>query len=203
MSRNKYTIRFAAVLAAAVIVNAFLVFFVSSLRDYVDVGGMILSRKQLSEADKMLSSYGYSGYEAALGSLRRELEDVREYQLVLQITDNGTKQPAGFNKKIYSAEEISSILSRYSYSDNEAALRVGTLSYCVERLQAALAYPDYARQVVSNAALMSEVSIFDDALVRRILKTGKDFYGHENIRVSAAPDVGVRGLFSDSLTDII
>jgi hypothetical protein len=77
------------------------------------------------------------------------------------------------------------------------------LDFCIERLDYANGYSDYITSLNSNITDISEIGIFGNDVKKQAVKAKNEFYGLDDISISAEPDISVNLLFSDRITDVL
>lgn len=201
MIRYRYNLFFVFIVLSAVALNFFIGYANISSGDYVSYGSVSMKKTVVNNADRILSAYDFNDYSFALKNLNIEKEWLLKYRDALKILNNQTVPV--YPEKSSVRKEAEEIVGNSNLTDSQAAFRLEVLDYCTQRLEYAINYSDYIFAINNNVEKMSGISIFSDDVLKKAAKTKNDFYGLDNINISAAPDAGVNLIFSDDITNIL
>lgn len=163
-----------------------------SVKNY-DQKEQLFTREEAKMAQSILQEFPIERYYVKEHDLLREVELLQEYRSVLEKgEDDGLLI---INRRIYSEKEKEEILSRYQYSVSQVNSILKVYFICIQRFAYAGGYETYVSGVKERADAMMGVNLFSEGVKNKIIKTVKDFYGLENVRVQASLNVGVEQLF--------
>ncbi|MCM1578493.1 MAG: GHKL domain-containing protein [Ruminococcus sp.] len=187
--KKNFDLTFLGVLICAVLLNVMICFTGSGRGEYALTEKGAVKRSVIRAARDILSEFDVNEYGAALERLTGEAESLREYAEAKKRLIRGAESLPYLGK--YTRAEAEEITERYVYSESEVQSRLELLDYCIERLEYSLSYKDYIAKIRENAEKMSKAGIFDGSIVRVAVRTAADFYGMENLRISAEPEEGI------------
>lgn len=201
MIRQKYNLYFVFMILSAVVLNFFIGYVNINSGDYVSYGSVSLKKSVINSADNILSAYDFSDYSSALDSLNEEEKWLLEYREALKILNNQTVPV--YPEKSSVRKEAEKIVGNSTLTDSQVTFRLEVIDYCAQRLKYATSYRDFIYSINNNVEEMSGISIFSDDVHKKSAKVKNDFYGLDNINVSAVPDIAINLIFSDDITDIL
>lgn len=198
MTKNKYNYFFIATFLIMAVLNILIGYINISSQEYVSYGSVSMKKSMLSNANEILSAYHYDEYPQAIAELQSEQSRYDEYLEAFKRLNDPTL-PENSNIKQSARETIGDNV----ISEEQVETRLELLSFCTQRLSYAADYSEYISSVNDNIAYLSDVELFGDDVKKQVVKAKNDFYGLDNISISAEPDISVNLLFSDTVTDIL
>ncbi len=198
MTKNKYNYFFAVTFVVMAVLNILIGYINISSQEYVSYGFVSMKKSMLSNASEILTAYHYDEYPKAIAELQNEHSRYDEYLDALKKLNDPTL-PENSNIKQSAKEKIGENV----FSEEQVESRLELLSFCIQRLSYAADYPEYISSVNDNIAYLSDVELFGNDVKKQVVKAKNDFYGLDNINISAEPDISVNLLFSDTVTDIL
>ncbi len=201
MSKYNYYYFFAFTFIIIAVLNVLTSYITISSQEYVSYGSVSIKKSMLSNADEILSAYDYSEYPEAIAELQEEYSFYLEYINALEILNDEIPPVYSENSPIRrNAEEF---ISGHNISEIQAQNQMKLLDFCIERLNYSVGYSDYISSLNSNITDISSIGIFGNDAKKRAVKAKNDFYGFDNISISAESDISVNLLFSDRITDVL
>lgn len=192
--KKKYTLWFFTALVALVVWGGVFGYFFFRSQEYVPVNSAKLNRKQIADAQQLLTASPDGNYKYLYYLISDEYNQLSRYAYVKRMNSSDYGRATLYLS--YTKPQIQEILSYFNYTEAEADERLATLTYCQERLQYVINYPNYIALVRHNIRSVSDMDIFNSATRKNALKAEQMFYGHDNIQISAEPDLGVSALLS-------
>ncbi len=160
-------------------------------------------------ADRILSGYDTADYPKLIKKLDARRNELDEYITAYEYKNAGFDMRTYQNASAYSGgsreDWADDVLSGQSLSYEQAKQKYEQLSFCIARLGYVLEYPYYAEYVSENSDNIITLSMVGPGsfAAENAVKTKRDFYGLEAIRLTAESDIGIISLFTDSVTDMI
>jgi len=198
---KKQSVYLVIVLLAAVLLSGFSTYIFLDGQPYQQKGSTFLSREQVAAAQSILDQVSNRDYAGELLRLQREHSNLREYMDILR--DESSSVPDFSLAMQYPKEMRQQILSKYSYSAEQATAKAQVLSYCIERLEYAVQRNDYVDYVQSQADKMNGLSVFSKETNSNIRKTSRDFAVQDDILVVPMTTVGISKLFANPFANLI
>lgn len=196
-----YFYAFVFFIIATFALNILIGYISISSQEYVSYGSVSIRKSMLSNASEILSAYDYSEYPQTIAELKEERNFYLEYIDALEILGDTT--PLVYSENSPIRKKAEALVSEHNISESQAKAQIKLLDFCIERLEYAVGYSDYIASLNTNANDISDIGIFDNNVKKQAIKAKNDFYGLDNISISAEPDISVNLLFSDKVTDIL
>jgi len=172
-------------------------YFYLHLQSYVTVQqneeSVLMTREEAKKAKTILGSCSMEEYSSKLNELNEERTRLKEYREVLIKSQEGDL--VIYNRHLYLDNERDEVLKRYYYSVQQADSDIKVLTFCIEKLKYVVGYDHYVKLVMNHAEKMMKVQLFSEGTKNKIIRTVKDFYGLENIKMVAAANIGMEELF--------
>ncbi len=205
MTKSRYSVYFVMVLVAAIMFGGIFSLLYFQSQDYVVEEQMVLDREQIHTAQQILSDMDYGEYDAALKRFKSEISDLEKYSRYTHYAQKNFADGYVLQREQVelTEEETAELWNKFGYTPSQLAWRLEILDYCVRRLEYAIDYKKYADDIAAKVEELSEISVFEGKMRKNILKTGRDFYGMENIRVSAEVGIGVERLLDNDIASLI
>ena len=198
---KRQSIYLVIVLLAAVLLSGFSTYIFLDGQPYQQKGSTFLSREQIAAAQSILDKASSRDYEGELQRLQREYASLKEYTDILR--DESSSVPDFSLAVQYPKELRQEILSKYSYSAEQANAQAAVLSYCIERLEYAVQREAYIDYVQSQAERMNGLSIFSEETSSNIRKTSRDFAVQDDILVVPVTTAGISKLLANPFANLI
>ena len=189
------------VLLAAVLLSGFSTYIFLDGQPYQQKGSTFLSREQVAAAQSILDRASNRDYEGELQRIQQEYASLKEYTDILR--DESSSVPDFSLAVQYPKELRQEILSKYSYSAEQANAQAAVLSYCIERLEYAVQREAYIDYVQSQAERMNGLSIFSEETSSNIRKTSRDFAVQDDILVVPVTTGGISKLLANPFANLI
>lgn len=201
MSKYNYYYFFAFTFIIIAVLNVLTSYITISSQEYVSYGSVSIKKSMLSNADEILSAYDYSEYPEAIAELQEEYSFYSEYINALEILND--EIPPVYSENSPIRRNAEKFISGHNISEIQAQNQMKLLEFCIERLNYSVGYSDYISSLNSNITDISSIGIFGNDAKKRAVKAKNDFYGFDNISISAESDISVNLLFSDRITDVL
>ncbi len=201
MSKHKYHYFFAFTFIIIAVLNVLIGYINISSQEYVSYGSVSIRKSMLSNASEILSAYDYTEYPQAITELQEECNFYSEYINALEILSD--KTPPFYSENSPIRKNAEEFVSEHNISESQAQAQIKLLNFCIERLNYAADYSDYISSINRNITDISNIKIFGNDVKKQAVKAKNDFYGLDNISISAEPDISVNLLFSDRVTDVL
>ncbi len=201
MGKHKYYYFFAFTFIVIALLNVLTGYINISSQEYVSYGSVSIRKSMLRNAGEILSGYDYSEYPQAAEELNEEYSFYSEYADALEILSD--KPATAYSENSPTRKNAKELVSRYNISEGQVQAQMNLLDFCIERLNYANGYSDYISFLNSNITDISDVGIFGNDVKKQAVKAKNDFYGLDDISISAEPDISVNLLFSDRITDVL
>lgn len=198
---KKQSVYLVIVLLAAVLLSGFSTYIFLDGQPYQQKGNTFLSREQVAAAQSILDKLSNRDYAGELLRLQREQSNLKEYVDILR--DESSSVPDFLLAMQYPKEARQQILSKYSYSAEQATAQAVVLSYCIERLEYAVQRNAYVDYVQSQADRMNGLSVFSEETNSNIRKTSRDFAVQDDILVVPMTTAGISKLFANPFANLI
>ena len=157
---------------------------------------VVLTKEEARQAKDLLRSYSVEQYEDQIKKLTEERDRLQEYREILNKSQEGDLLI--YNRHLYLDEEAQKVLGRYQYGVQQADSQLKVIRLCIERLTYARNYESYVKQIKDHAEEMMRVELFSAGIRNKIIRSVKDFYGLENVKIDATTNIGVEQLFRSS-----
>lgn len=201
MEERRYIFGFIFTGFFVIIVNLIIGFYNNQSQEYIYSNGKAYSTSFVRAADSKLREYDFTEYENALDDFKNEYEELSVYCEALAIKDGKRGSLYLLNK--YDEEQINELFSKYSYTEEQTVQKLEQLEYMITRLKYAVEYKDYISDINNNTEKMSETSLFRGNDRKNIIKAKNNFYGLDDLQISAHSDFGVKQLFSDTVSHML
>ena len=201
MNKNRYHYFFLLTVIIIAVINVLTVYMNISSQEYVSYGSVSVRKSMLNTAGEILSSYDNSEYPDAIKKMQEEYDFYVEYINALQVLED--KAMTRYSKQSATRIKAEQLVSKHNITESQARTEMELLDFCIERLEYSVSYGDYISDLNSNIANISGTGIFNDTAKKQAVKAKNDFYGLDEIKISAAPDISINLLFSDRITDIL
>lgn len=189
------------VLLAAVLLSGFSTYIFLDGQPYQQNGRTFFSREQIAAAQSILDKVSSRDYVGGLELLQQEYSNLKEYIAILK--DENNSVPDFSLAMQYPKELRQQILSRYSYSAEQAEEQAKVLAYCVERLEYAVQRETYIDYVQNQADRMNGLSVFSEKASSNIRKTSRDFAAQDDITVVPITTAGISKLFANPFANLV
>ena len=190
---KKFTFQLIGVLLVAVLLSGMITYFFLDGQNYRGTDGSTLTQNQAARAQIILDELPDTDYKQELKRLEEEKYSLRVY---LDALDEEKSSEWIFPKAKYSQEEKEAAKSMFLYSVDQVVAQIEVLDYCIECLTYAIKNEQYAEYVQEQADKLTNISIFADAAMSNIKKTGQDFYIRDDISVIPCVTVGLSTLLN-------
>lgn len=198
---KKQSYYFIITLLTAILLSGISSYFFLDRQTYQHGTHAIFTRNQISMAHDILDHLSREDYDKTLEVLQQEARDLSAYISLLK--DAEQIAPDYHLLQTYPLEERPAILSKYSYSREQAEAQYGILEYCIERLLYVTEHETYLTYVQEQANTLNDFSIFSETDKSNIQKTERDFSLLNNIPVSPMVTAGVSMLLANPFSNII
>lgn len=196
----KKNVTFLLVILLSILLCGGLSYIYLQSQDYATIDSYVLSREEAKRAMAILSTCPKDRYEVRSGELSMENYRLDEYRSVLsKVQDN---QSVLVNGRLYNKQEREAVLSRYSYSIQQTDSMIKINQLCMERFAYVRHYKDFINSIPRRVEDLMEIQLFSAGEKNSFMKASKDFYGLENISITASMNVGVAKLLDSFLGEI-
>lgn len=193
-------VRFGVILLLAVLISGVMTFY--SQRSQVGrIGLYTVNRDEVKKIQVMLEGCTSENYVQIWNEMAERLDELNEYLNVLTQVSKNPQDPL-FQKQ-YNPEQVEEILSKYTYSEEQAAEMERLLNICLESIEYVTNYDRYIKDVHKNVNKMMGIKLFSDRYLDQLLKADKDFYGLENVKLQISVNVGLEKLLENQIGDVI
>lgn len=200
---------YAVVLGLAIILCAAMTYFLGKQNSYGEMDILVkgsyyqsmLSRETIEAVEGTLTQIAPPEYEQQALRLQEEYQAVNRYRQVLQLKqkDKGYFIDELGHVFTIQPEERDEVLEQYDYTLQQSEEHLTELTACIDCLRQAMEYREYVEQIHLQAERMVNSSVFSESSKKAISKTDRDFYGRENIQVTATTGVGLKRLFTTKI----